>query len=132
MRKKIEFNKQAQAISNSAFVLIGTCIGGIITLFFFHQELNFASLLLPFIFTVAQYFMGRAGLLKQDNNSRLTVRDGEIYLHGLIAALRYKEPLLGRPYIRVTSLTKNGYYRIKVYQSWVTDEEWQLLLRECT
>ncbi|WP_295891824.1 hypothetical protein [uncultured Vibrio sp.] len=132
MRKKIEFNRHAQSISKGIYSLGGTFIGCVVAMVVFKDEFHLFSLLLPIIITIVQYGFIRIGVIRQDSNSRLTVRDGDIYLHGLIAALRYRNPTLGRPYIRVTSITKSGYYRIKVYQSWVTPEEWQLLLSQCT
>ncbi|MCK6265018.1 hypothetical protein KP803_17200 [Vibrio sp. ZSDE26] len=127
MKRKIQFNTKKQRLMGIYLSIGGALFGLFLYQVAFTTELNYMSFVYPFLAGISHFFADKNGADK-----RLTIDNGEFYLHGLIAALRYRRPLLWRPHVRVTSLTKSGYYRIRVYKGDVSEEDWRLLVSECT
>ncbi|WP_047047050.1 hypothetical protein [Vibrio mexicanus] len=125
--RKIQFKKRARSLSAaiiSAIVGFGFVLSSQI---FFSHEQGFVAYALVVLNSSYQYFANR-----KNNDSKLTTDANDIYLHGIPAALKHRFPIIGFPHIRVTSLTKNGYYRVRVYRNYVSKEDWQLLLSMCS
>ncbi|MGF1720908.1 hypothetical protein L4D20_12795 [Vibrio kyushuensis] len=127
MKRKIQFNKRNQSINNVCMTIGGAFLGLFIVKLILSSELNHMSYIYPFLAGLGQFWGG-----KKVANKRLSIENDEFYLHGLIAALRYRRPTIWRSHVRVTSLTKTGYYRIRVYENEVSENDWKLLLSKCT
>lgn len=127
MKRKIEFVKHPHALS----VCKSSVIVGIAVL-----------LVLQFVFSLEQSAFTYGGVIvgaifqyiaiMRKTESNLTVDTTDVYLFGIPAALRCQKSILGKPYIRVTSLTRHGYHRVKVYEDWVTECDWQFMLTKCS
>lgn len=127
--KKIHFvDNKPYYFDLSTSSLIGGAIALVAFLVSFsndHVYLTYATIVFGLVF---QHLFP-----KKPKKSHLATDGDEIYLHGIPAALRKKTPIFSQPCIRITSLTaNNGYYRIRVYKNWVTEDDWQLMLKECS
>ncbi|TFH89211.1 hypothetical protein [Vibrio ouci] len=127
MMRQIEFIAHSRALSFS----LSSAFGGVAVLF-----------IMDFVFSVEQSAITYAFVLvgsviqyistKRRCESNLTADADEVYLFRIPAALRYQKSITGRRYIRITSLTKKGYHRVKVFESWVSKQDWQFMLDRCT
>ena len=127
MMREIEFIAHSRALS----YCLSSVFGGVAVLltvdFVFSMEQSAITYGFVLVGAAIQYFS-----TKRKCDSNLTADDDEVYLFSIPAALRYQKSLTGRPYIRVTSLTQKGYHRVKVFESWVSEQDWQFMLSRCT
>ncbi|TOG57812.1 hypothetical protein [Vibrio parahaemolyticus] len=126
MMRKIEFMGYPKALSQSISAVTGVLVL-LVMQFIFSIEQSFIAYGAVLVGSIFQYI----GALRK-SESNLTTDTKEIYLFGISAALRHQRSILGRRYIRITSLTPKGYYRVKVLESWVSKSDWQLMLGKCT
>ncbi|NRF25716.1 hypothetical protein HRJ45_11115 [Vibrio coralliilyticus] len=127
MMRKIEFIAHSRALSFSVSSVIGGLSILLMMRFIFFMEHSVITYGFVFVGAIFQYFT-----TIRECESNLAMDTEEVYLFGIPAALRYQKSITGRPYIRVTSMTKSGYYRVKVYESWVSEQDWQCMLGKCT
>lgn len=127
MMRKIEFIVHSRALSSSMSAVSGDL--GVLLIFEFVFSLEQSAITYGFVF-IGAVFQYISTMRRCESN--LAMDDDRVYLFGIPAALRHQKSILGRPYIRVTSLTKNGYHRIKVFESWVSEEDWNFMLHRCT
>ncbi|MCR9473037.1 hypothetical protein NB502_14345 [Vibrio diabolicus] len=125
--RKIEFMGFPRALSMSVASLFGGVSVLLVMQFAFSIEQNLFTYGAVLVGAIFQY----VGTVKR-SESNLTTDNDDIYLFGIPAALRYQSSIGGKRYIRITSLTSNGYHRVKVYESWVSKNDWQLMLEKCT
>ncbi len=127
MMRRINFIGKKRAVTLSVqSVFVGVVLLAIAQFVFSFEQSAFTYGLV-IIGAVLDYVM-----TARKCNSNLSTDDEEIYLFGIPAALRYQKSLLGRQYIRITSMTDKGYHRIKVYKPWVSASDWQFMLARCT
>ncbi|WP_025527106.1 hypothetical protein [Vibrio parahaemolyticus] len=125
--REIEFIAHSRAVSYCLSSVLGG-MGVLLTLdFVFSMGQSAITYGFVLLGAAIQYFS-----TKRQCDSNLTADDEEVYLFNIPAALRYQKSLTGRPYIRVTSLTQKGYHRVKVFESWVSEQDWQFMLARCT
>lgn len=125
--RKIEFIAHSRALSYCLSSAFGG-VGVILTVeFVFSMEQSAITYGFVLVGAAIQYFA-----TKRACDSNLTADDEDVYLFSIPAALRYQKSLTGRPYIRVTSLTDKGYHRVKVFKSWVSEQDWQFMLVRST
>ncbi|WP_165311479.1 hypothetical protein [Vibrio ziniensis] len=127
MMRKIEFIGHARALSLSMSSVFGGVAMLLIMQFIFSIDQNAFTYGAVIVGAIFQY---KTTVWKCESN--LSADNDEIYLFGIPAALRYQKSILGRRYIRVTSLTSSGYHRVKVYEPWVSKSDWQIMLKKCT
>ncbi|EOD5343924.1 hypothetical protein ACJXWG_004520 [Vibrio parahaemolyticus] len=127
MMRKIEFLGYPKALSQSISAVIGGVLMLLVMQFVFSIEQSFIAYGAVVVGAIFQYI----GALRK-SESNLTTDTEEIYLFGIPAALRHQRSILGRRYIRITSLTPKGYHRVRVLESWVSKSDWQLMLGKCT
>ncbi|AGR00020.1 hypothetical protein MW374_004684 [Vibrio parahaemolyticus] len=127
MMRKIEFMGYPKALSQSISAVTGGVLVLLVMQFIFSIEQSFIAYGAVLVGAIFQYI----GALRK-SESNLTTDTKEIYLFGIPAALRHQRSILGRRYIRITSLTPKGYHRVKVLESWVSKSDWQLMLGKCT
>lgn len=127
MKRKIEFIAHSRALSCSVSSMIGGVVTLVIMQLVFLWEQSVVAYGFVVVGAISQYV---ATVRKCESN--LTADTDEVYLFGIPAALRYQRTILGRSYIRVTSLTKSGYHRVKVFESWVSEHDWQFMLDRCS
>ena len=127
MMRKIEFIGYPRALSQSVSAVIGGVLVLLVMQFIFSIEQSLITYGAVLVGTIFQYI----GALRK-SESNLTTDTEEIYLFGIPAALRYQRSILGRRYIRITSLTPKGYHRVRVLESWVSKSDWRLMLEKCT
>lgn len=127
MMRKIEFIAHSRALSFS----MASVFGGLTILLIMHFVFSMEQSAITFGFVfLGAIFQHIATVRRCESN--LAADAEEVYLFGIPAALRHQKTLAGRPYIRVTSLTNSGYHRVKVFESWVSEEDWQFMLKRCT
>ena len=125
--REIEFIAHSRALSYCLSSAFGG-VGVLLTVeFVFSMEQSAITYGFVLVGAAIQYFSTKRGC-----DSNLTADDEDVYLFSIPAALRYQKALAGRPYIRVTSLTHKGYHRVKVYKSWVSEQDWQFMLVRST
>jgi hypothetical protein len=125
--RKIEFMGFPRAFSMSVASLFGGISVLLVMQFVFSIDQNLFTYGAVLVGAIFQYL----GTVKQ-SESNLTTDNDDIYLFGIPAALRYQKSILGKRYIRITSLTSNGYHRVKVYEPRVSKSDWELMLGKCT
>ncbi|MGD8117928.1 hypothetical protein [Vibrio sp. TRT 29B02] len=127
MMRKIKFIAHSRALSFSLSSAFGGASILLIMDFAFSMEQSLIAYGFVLVGAIIQYIS-----TKRKCDSNLTVDAQEVYLFGIPAALRHQKSIVGRPYIRVTSLTQKGYHRVKVFESWVSEQDWQFMLARCT
>lgn len=127
MKRKIEFIVHSRALWSSMSAVFGGL--GVLLILDFVLSMEQSAITYGFVF-VGAVFQYIASVRKCESN--LSMDSDQVYLFGIPAALRHQKSILGRPYIRVTSLTKSGYHRVKVFESWVSEDDWQFMLNRCT
>ncbi|NUW72332.1 hypothetical protein HOP38_07370 [Vibrio mediterranei] len=127
MKRTIEFVGLHRAWKMGLSSLVGGVTAVLVVHFVFSNKqsaMAYASVLFGAVFQVL--------ITIRNNESHLTADNEDVYLYDIPAALRYQKSLLGKPYIRVTSLTQTGYHRKRVFQSWISEEDWDFMLNKCT
>ena len=127
MMRKIEFIGHTRALSLSMSSVLGGVVMLLIMQFIFSIDQNAFTYGAVVVGAIFRY---KATVRKCESN--LSTDSEEVYLFGIPAALRYQKSIFGRRYIRVTSLTSNGYHRVKVFELWVSESDWQFMLKKCT
>ncbi|WP_413113450.1 hypothetical protein [Thaumasiovibrio sp. DFM-14] len=125
--REIKFMGFPRALSMSMASLFAGISALLVMQFVFSVEQNLFTYGAVLVGAIFQY----VGTMKK-SESNLTTDNADIYLFGIPAALRYQRSIWGKRYIRITSLTSNGYHRVKVYEPWVSKSDWQLMLEKCT
>ncbi|WP_051868191.1 hypothetical protein [Vibrio sp. ER1A] len=127
MKRTIEFVGLQRAWKMGLSSLVGGVTAVLVVHFVFSNEQSVVAYASAFFGAVFQVLV-----TIRNNESHLTADDEDVYLYDISAALRYQKSLLGKPYIRVTSLTQTGYHRKRVFQSWISEEDWHFMLNKCT
>lgn len=127
MKRTIEFVGLQRAWKMGLSSLVGGVTAVLVVHFVFSNEQSAVAYASAFLVSVFQVL-----ITIRNNESHLTADNEDVYLYDIPAALRYQKSLLGKPYIRVTSLTQTGYHRKRVFQSWISEEDWHFMLNKCT
>ncbi len=127
MKRKIEFISQKHHWKNIG-VTVFTFLGINLSFNYFGLlEFSFQTLLIFFTFYIGFYSLF---IIKGERH--LTEKDGDFFIHDIVSDLQLKKSLFKTTYVEVTSQTKSGYHRIKVYPGEVSEQDWTAMMKKCT